>query len=93
MFEVIEVNRINKSKKPGIIPSNFIDGRSKLGFVIGEITNPHIIKNPNKPINMNVNNNRALSAIFWVLKINIPVKRIGTIAMIVTIKPEIGRFN
>ena len=93
MFEVIEVNNINNNRKPGIIPSNFIGGRSKFGFVIGEIINPHTIKKPNKTINIKVNNSRALRAIFCVLKINMPVKRTGMIDMIVTNKSETGMFN
>ena len=93
MFEVIEVNKINNNKKPGIIPSNLIGGRRKLRFVDGEINNPEIIKNANKLINMKVNSNKVLIAIFCVLKIIMLVKSIGKIDITVTITSEIGRFN
>ena len=93
MFEVIEVNKINNNKKPGIIPSSLIGGRRKLGFVNGEINNPEIIKNANKLINTKVNSNKVLIAIFCVLKIKMLVKSIGKIDIIVTIISEIGRLN
>jgi hypothetical protein len=93
MFEVIEVNKMNSSKKPGMIPSNLIGGRSKLGFAKGENTNPQIIKNPNKPINTKVNSNKALIAILCVLKINMLVRKIGKTDIKVTSISEIGRFN
>ncbi len=93
MFEVIEVNKINNNKKPGIIPSNLIGGRRKLGFVNGEINNPEIIKNANKLINTKVNSNKVLIAVFCVLKIIMLVKSIGKIDIIVTIISEIGRLN
>jgi hypothetical protein len=93
IFEVIEVKKINSNKKPGIIPSNLMGGRNKLGFVNGEINNPEIIKKPSKPINMKVKNIKALTVIFCLLKNIKLVKRIGKIDIRVINISEIGMFN
>jgi hypothetical protein len=84
---------MNSNRKPGMIPTNLIGGRIKVGFTSGDVINPEIIKNPNKPINMSVNSNNTLVAIFFFLKIIMLVKSMGKIDIRVIIISEIGRLN
>jgi hypothetical protein len=93
ILEVIEVNKINSNKKPGIIPSNLIGGKIKLGFMIGEVNKPDIMKIPNKPINMKVKISKTFVAIFFFLKIIMLVKIIGKIEIKVINTSGIGKLS